>query len=141
MFIHALEKDPANLVRIKGLYAISCTVREHEANRKEFLEKHDGFSVLLRASQSDVEKLQIKSIFLMTSIVTSEPSSCELLWRMGIVEQLVGLAFRHVDAAADADGNGNTGGGAGGGGGVNFLTEHVFSALCFFAASNGNCLE
>lgn len=136
IFVAALEKDSVHLVRIKGLYALSCAVREHAANRKEFLEKHDGFSVLLRASQSDVEKLQIKSIFLMTSIVTSEPSSCELLWRMGIVEQLVGLAFRHVDAASDADGNGNTGGG-----GVNFLTEHVFSALCFFAASNGNCLE
>jgi len=137
IFVAALEKDPVHLVRIKGLYALSCSVREHELNRNEFLEKHDGFSVLLRASQSDVEKLQIKSIFLMTSIVTSEPSSCELLWRMGIVEQLVGLAFRHVDAAS-ADGNGNTGGV---GGSANFLTEHVFSALCFFAASNGNCLE
>ena len=59
LFIKALEKDPVNLVRIKGLYAISCAVREHAVNRKEFLEKHDGFSVLLRASQSDVEKLQV----------------------------------------------------------------------------------
>jgi len=135
LFIKALEKDPVNLVRIKGLYAISCAVREHAVNRKEFLEKHDGFSVLLRASQSDVEKLQIKSIFLMTSIVTSDPSTCEPLWRMGIVEQLVGLAFRHVDVASH-DGNGNATSAD-----ANFLTEHVFSALCFFASSNADCLE
>jgi len=135
-FINALEKDPVHLVRIKALYAISCTVREHDLNRKEFLEKHDGFSVLLRASQSDVEKLQIKSIFLMTSIVNSDPASCEPLWRMGIIEQLVGLAFHHVDAIEGADGNGNSSTSD-----ANFLTEHVFSALCFFASSNANCLE
>ena len=51
-----------NLVRIKGLYAISCTVREHDVNRREFLDKYDGLSVLLRASQSDVEKLQVRQV-------------------------------------------------------------------------------
>ena len=79
---------------------------------------------------------QIKSIFLMTSIVNSDPASCEPLWRMGIIEQLVGLAFHHVDAIEGGDGNGNSSTSD-----VNFLTEHVFSALCFFAAFNGDCLE
>jgi len=133
IFIKALEKDPVNLVRIKGLYAISCTVREHEVNRREFLDRHDGLSVLLRASQSDVEKIQVKSIFLMTSIVHSDPSSCEPLHRMGIVEQLVGLAFQHVNSA---EANGISGATD-----ANFLTEHVFSALCFFASSHSGCLE
>ena len=71
----------------------------------------------------------------MTSIVTSDPSTCEPLWRMGIIEQLVGLAFRHVDVASH-DGNGNATSAD-----ANFLTEHVFSALCFFASSNADCLE
>lgn len=136
IFIKALEKDPVNLVRIKGLYAISCTVREHDVNRREFLDKYDGLSVLLRASQSDVEKLQVKSIFLMTSIVNADPSTCDPLHRMGIVEQLVGLAFQHVDSA-DADGG--ISGGANSD--ANFLTEHVLSALCFFASTHSGCLE
>ena len=55
---------------------------------------------------------------------------------MGIIEQLVGLAFHHVDAIEGADGNGNSSTSD-----ANFLTEHVFSALCFFASSNANCLE
>jgi len=135
IFIKALEKDPVNLVRIKGLYAISCTVREHDVNRREFLDEYDGLSVLLRASQSDVEKIQVKSIFLMTSIVNSDPSTCDPLHQMGIIEQLVGLAFQHVDSA-DADGGISSGATD-----ANFLTEHVLSALCFFASSHSGCLE
>ena len=64
----------------------------------------------------------------MTSIVTSEPPTCDILWRMGIVEQLVGLAFHNVDGISDSNA-------------ANFLTEHVFSALCFFASTSAKCLE
>lgn len=124
LFVELLEKDNVILVRIKALYAISCMVRGNETNLKEFLDKHDGFGVLVRASQSDVEKLQIKSIFLMTSIVQTDPSNAQEIWRIGLVEQLVGLAHLHVkDTTA-----------------LNFLTEHIFSALVFFASSNTNCL-
>ena len=69
----------------------------------------------------------------MTSIVNSDPSLCKPLWRMGIIDQLVGLAYRNVDASfRNANGNAS---------GATFLTEHVFSALCFFANSNADCLE
>ena len=39
--------------------------RESDVGLAEFL-KHDGFSVLLRAIQTDVEKLQVKAAFLMS---------------------------------------------------------------------------
>ena len=78
---------------------------------------------------------QVKSIFLMTSIVNSDPSTCDPLHQMGIIEQLVGLAFQHVDSA-DADGGISSGATD-----ANFLTEHVLSALCFFASSHSGCLE
>jgi len=46
--------------------------RESTEAQSEFV-KHDGFSVLLRAMQSDIEKLQIKSAFLMSALCQQQP--------------------------------------------------------------------
>merc|ERR1712142_567565 len=106
-FISTLKNDFDDRVRIKALYAISCAVRDHADNRRDFLDNYDGLGVLLRAIQTDVPKLQIKSIFLLNSIVTSEPSACETFHSRGhgIVELLVSIAFcqNRVNYAADDD--------------------------------------
>jgi len=46
--------------------------RESSEAQTEFA-THDGFSVLLRAMQSDVEKLQTKSAFLMSALCQQQP--------------------------------------------------------------------
>lgn len=77
-------------VRVKALYAVSCVTRESSEAQSEFV-RHDGFSVLLRAMQSDVEKLQMKSAFLMSALCQQQPLFTNTLCDMGAVEQLVGL--------------------------------------------------
>merc|ERR1719334_908168 len=109
-FISLLKYDD-DRVRIKALYAISCAVRDHADNRRDFLDNYDGLGVLFRTIQTDVPKLQIKSIFLLNSIVTSEPSACETFHSRhhGIVELLVSIAFcqNRVNYAADDVGDEN----------------------------------
>ena len=46
--------------------------RDVEAAQKVFTE-NDGFSVLMRAMQTDVEKLKIKSAFMLSSMVVDKP--------------------------------------------------------------------
>jgi len=47
-------------------------VRESSVAQSEFVSQ-DGFSVLLRAMQSDVEKLQTKSAFLTSAFCQQQP--------------------------------------------------------------------
>ena len=35
--------------------------------------QHDGFSILMRSMQSDVEKLKIKAAFMLSHLCRSEP--------------------------------------------------------------------
>lgn len=77
-------------VRVKALYAISCLVRDNADGLKKFSED-DGFSVLLRAMQSDVDKLKVKSAFLLSSLCSQHPAIRDDLQKMGWVHQLVGL--------------------------------------------------
>lgn len=77
---------------------ILCTgiVRGNPASLT-YMDKYDGYSVLLRAMQSSVEKLQIKSAFLLSSLCNTEESNnikCTLL-KMGFIEQAVGLLSRY----------------------------------------------
>lgn len=67
-------------------------VRENLTSLK-YMEINDGYSVLLRALQSPVEKLQIKSAFLLSNLCNKEDSLDikHTLVKMGFIEQAVGL--------------------------------------------------
>ncbi|KAF6734516.1 Hsp70-binding protein 1 [Oryzias melastigma] len=84
------DSDPDPTVRVKALYAVSCLVREQEAGLQAFLAL-DGFSVLMRGMQSENEKLQTKSAFLLLNLLTSHPEQKEPLVSMGMVQQLVSV--------------------------------------------------
>ncbi|XP_075461541.1 hsp70-binding protein 1 isoform X6 [Ascaphus truei] len=88
--LQLLDLDCSDVVRVKALFAISCLVREQEAGLVEFL-KEDGFSVLMRAMQSDVLKLKVKSAFLLQNLLLSHPEHKGTLCSMGMVHQLVSL--------------------------------------------------
>lgn len=66
-------------------------VREHPMSLK-FMDINDGYSVLLRAMQSSVKKLQIKSTFLLCSLCNEENMNDLklMLINMGLVEQATG---------------------------------------------------
>ncbi|XP_062918428.1 hsp70-binding protein 1 isoform X3 [Mobula hypostoma] len=118
-----LNSDNNDMVRIKALFAISCLVREQEAGLREFVD-HDGFSVLMRAMQSNVEKLKVKAAFLLQNLLINSPEhkggvSCtdavphqlnfaNVLCSMGMVQQLVSLIQTEHDP----------------------FHEHVLGALC-----------
>ncbi|XP_015276257.1 PREDICTED: hsp70-binding protein 1 isoform X2 [Gekko japonicus] len=88
--LRLLDHDPSEAVRIKALFAISCLVRAQEAGLLQFL-RLDGFSVLMRAMQSNVEKLKVKSAFLLQNLLIDHPEQKETLCSMGMVQQLVAL--------------------------------------------------
>ncbi|XP_072047465.1 hsp70-binding protein 1-like [Amphiura filiformis] len=84
------SSSEVDMVRIKALYALSCLCRDNDACLSNFV-KHDGFSVLMRAMQSDIEKLQIKATFMLQAILISFPQHKDTLHNMGMVHQLVSL--------------------------------------------------
>ncbi|XP_038052006.1 hsp70-binding protein 1-like [Patiria miniata] len=86
----AVDKDSSDKCRVKGLYALSCLARDNEACLKVFVD-NDGFSVLMRAMQSDVEKLQIKSAFMLKALFHTAAGLKDILHNMGMVHQLIGL--------------------------------------------------
>ncbi|XP_053308547.1 hsp70-binding protein 1 [Spea bombifrons] len=88
--LQLLDLDKNEVVRVKALFAISCLVREQDAGLQEFL-KMDGFSVLMRAMQSDVLKLKVKSAFLLQNLLLSHPEQKDTLCSMGMIQQLVSL--------------------------------------------------
>ncbi|XP_005413402.2 PREDICTED: hsp70-binding protein 1 isoform X3 [Chinchilla lanigera] len=66
--LRLLDRDACDTVRVKALFAISCLVREQEAGLLQFL-RLDGFSVLMRAMQQQVQKLKVKSAFLLQNLL------------------------------------------------------------------------
>ncbi|XP_067015204.1 hsp70-binding protein 1 [Anabrus simplex] len=111
-----LDSDPNEQVRVKALYGISCLVRENPLALDAFM-KNGGFSVLLRAMQSDIQKLQIKSAFLLSCLCARSNNIKDELCQMGFIEQLVGMVtdyhtpvLEHLLGAL-----------------VNMATEHNFS--------------
>ena len=57
------------------------------------MEVNDGYSILLRAMQSPIEKLQIKSAFLLSSLCNRDNLNDlkATLIKMGLIEQIAGL--------------------------------------------------
>ncbi|XP_071491268.1 hsp70-binding protein 1-like [Diadema antillarum] len=88
MCLQVLDEDQSYQVRVKALYAVSCLVREHDAAQEALVEA-DGFSSLMRAMQSDVEKLQIKAAFLLSALLWEQPKFNDTLHNMGMVQQLI----------------------------------------------------
>ncbi|XP_038639483.1 hsp70-binding protein 1 isoform X1 [Scyliorhinus canicula] len=121
--LELLNGDSNDMVRIKALFAVSCLVREQEAGLLEFVD-HDGFSVLMRAMQSGIEKLKVKAAFLLQNLLISNPEhkGADSRWEavphrslvpnvlcsMGMVQQLVSLIQTEHDP----------------------FHEHVLGALC-----------
>ncbi|XP_045148783.1 hsp70-binding protein 1 isoform X3 [Echinops telfairi] len=70
--LRLLDRDACDTVRVKALFAISCLVREQEAGLLQFL-RLDGFSVLMRAMQQQVQKLKVKSAFLLQNLLVGHP--------------------------------------------------------------------
>lgn len=95
ILLSMIDTDPSEQARIKALYAVSCIVRGHPASLQH-MNANDGYSVLLRAMQSPVEKLQIKSAFLLSSLCNKDDSSDVkyTLVKMGFIEQAAGLLGR-----------------------------------------------
>ncbi|XP_011684829.1 PREDICTED: hsp70-binding protein 1 [Wasmannia auropunctata] len=95
VLLSMIDADPSEQARIKALYAVSCIVRGHPASLK-YMDTNDGYSVLLRAMQSPVEKLQIKSAFLLSSLCSKDDSNDVkyTLVKMGFIEQAAGLLGR-----------------------------------------------
>ncbi|XP_011643484.1 hsp70-binding protein 1 [Pogonomyrmex barbatus] len=95
VLLSMIDTDPSEQARIKALYAVSCIVRGHPASLK-YMNANDGYSVLLRAMQSPVEKLQIKSAFLLSSLCSKNDSNDvkSTLIKMGFIEQAAGLLGR-----------------------------------------------
>ncbi|KAG9464057.1 hypothetical protein GDO78_020569 [Eleutherodactylus coqui] len=85
----------------------SGLVREQEAGLADLV-KLDGFSVLMRAMQTDILKLKIKSAFLLQNILISHPEYKSTLCSMGMIQQLVSLLRTEHSS----------------------FHEHVLSALC-----------
>ncbi|KAL7304547.1 hypothetical protein TKK_0003332 [Trichogramma kaykai] len=87
-----VDNDPSDIVRVKSLYAISCIIRGHSVGLMH-MEINDGYSVLIRALQSPIEKLQIKSAFLLSSLCTKDKQTDLRLTfiKMGLIEQAAGL--------------------------------------------------
>lgn len=59
----------------------------------KYMDVNDGYSVLIRAMQSPVEKLQVKSSFLLSALCSRDNAHAirSSLIKMGIIEQASGL--------------------------------------------------
>jgi len=88
LLLHMMDTDSDNLARIKALYALSCLVRDCQKGEESFLEA-DGFSYLMRSMQSGVEKLVVKSTFLLNNLVRDKDAHMDTVISMGYIEQLI----------------------------------------------------
>lgn len=85
-----LDTDHSVEVRIKALFAVSGLTRDFPPAEEAFL-KADGFSLLIRAMQAENDKLITKSAFMLRHMLVTNPSHKDALFKMGFIEQLVGL--------------------------------------------------
>lgn len=84
-----LDTDSNPTVKVKALYAVSCLTRECEDGLNSFL-SHDGFSVVMRAMQTDIEKVKIKSAFMLSAICSDNDKCKDIVCDIGMIDQLVG---------------------------------------------------
>nr|CAG4645149.1 EOG090X0EEI [Leptodora kindtii] len=96
ILLKVVEDDGSEKTRVKALYATSCLIRECAEAQNAFV-LNDGFSTLLRILQSPVEKLRIKTSFMLTSLCNDNPAYKDTLCDMGFIEQLVALLQREQD--------------------------------------------
>jgi len=82
------DKDDNIDVRIKAFYALSGLIRDNPTAQNE-LSRLDGFSVLLRAMQTNVDKIKTKSALMLRSLCLERPELRRELVEMGFVQQLV----------------------------------------------------
>ncbi|XP_053383847.1 hsp70-binding protein 1-like [Mercenaria mercenaria] len=87
--LHMLDTDNNSTVKVKALYAVSCLIRDCEEGLDGFL-SHDGFSVIMRAMQTDIDKLKIKSAFMLSSICSDNNKCKDIVCDIGMIDQLVG---------------------------------------------------
>ncbi|KAK0086538.1 hypothetical protein PV326_005509 [Microctonus aethiopoides] len=92
ILLSMVDTDSSDQVRIKSLYAVSCIVRGNDLALK-YMDINDGYSVLIRAIQSSIKKLQVKSAFLLSALCCKENAHAirSTLIKMGLVEQAAGL--------------------------------------------------
>lgn len=90
VFLAMADADDHPTVRVKAIYAVSCLVRSNEAAQTSLLAT-DGLSVLVRALDSDNEKVKLKATFLMSALCGDNPGFKDGFLQHGAVEQLVTL--------------------------------------------------
>lgn len=91
-----LDTDSDPTVKTKALYAISCLTRDCEEALTTFLQQ-DGFSFIMRAMQTNIEKVKVKSAFLLSAICTDNIKCKDILCDVGMIDQLVGhLSEEHT---------------------------------------------
>lgn len=81
--INALE----DAVAVKAIYAVSCMVRQNQSCYDEF-KLLDGYSYLVRALQSNSDKIKMKALFLLFSLCESNTDSFDYIFKMGFVIQI-----------------------------------------------------
>ena len=71
LVLQKLDKEAADNVKIKAMFAISCMARDFEPAQQKLLEGN-AFDILVKAIKSPIEKLQIKCCFLFSSICNNK---------------------------------------------------------------------
>jgi len=87
LLFYKIDKDTSDEVRIKALFAVSCLSRDYEEGQEKLLEGN-GLDILIKALRSSVEKLQIKTCFLCSSICNN-PAIKTQLTNKHLIETLV----------------------------------------------------
>ncbi|CAB3379931.1 Hypothetical predicted protein [Cloeon dipterum] len=85
--LQMVKEDPEPEVKVKALYALSCSLRDYPPSL-EYIVKYDGFSVLLSAMQSNIEKLQIKAAFLLSALCSESNAVKEHVLKQKLIDHL-----------------------------------------------------
>lgn len=117
LMFYKLDKDSSDEVRIKALFAISCLVRDFEEGQQKLIEGN-GLDILIKALRSTVEKLQIKTCFLCSSICNNSTIKSQLTSKH-LIETLVEMYSR-------PDSN---------------IHEHLLSAITVLIDDNPNAIR
>ncbi|XP_063679728.1 hsp70-binding protein 1-like [Bolinopsis microptera] len=88
-----VDNSANDTVRVKSLLAVSCLVRGNTAALEKF-NQHEGYNVIVRALQSPLHKLQIKSLFLINHVCVESTDQCQLYSSMGVPHQLFAMCDR-----------------------------------------------
>jgi len=97
LLLGLMEKDRAERVRLKSLYAISSIVRDYPPGIKAFLDKNGADGLLRTIQDSDNSpRLRTKACFFVASVAEGGDSEMgpevkRVLYQMGFARQLVAL--------------------------------------------------